>query len=293
MGNKVNTTSPTECIHDILSGNISFRTCTSEEIATHLEIVIFLGANIANGEIEITLKQLPDLVQVYQIIVKMIDDLFSGLVTDLYSHECLKKAFQAIIHLLIIPQISKKVFEQSVVSIIKHLDLNVLEIFSLSFLAFFTGFRHLEDGSTTAGSSKSLNLRATIGNEDTLRQQICLQLEKHDTFSLLFSYLLNTSASRSVISQFPHQIPTAILIFRFLAWILTRSSSLTNQLRTKLRCQLLQHQETLFEFLKHEDRTLSDASVSILNLIFRQEERGTCIALQVRIQLSCSLLRSL
>jgi hypothetical protein len=316
MGNKVNTSSPTECIQDILSGNISFKTCTSEEIATHLNIVIFLCTNIANGEIEITMKQYPDLIQVYHIIIQMMNEILLSdhinINIDSYASQCLQRSLHAITRLLMIPNISKKVFEQSFISILNHLDLNNLNIFSLSFLAFFTGFISLEDNNTSSssssviplasavhgsssrsyrgggggGGSKLLSLRLTaVGVEENLRQLICLQLEKYDIYSLLFSFLLNTSASRSLLhSEFPYQILTAILIFRFLSWILTRTSSSTSQLRTKLRSLLLQHQETLFEFLKHEDRTLSDAAVSIMNIIFRQEERGTCIALQVLVE---------
>jgi hypothetical protein len=272
MGNKVNTISPTECIRDLISGNISFQKCSCEEIATHLDIVIFLGTNIANGEIEITSKQLPDLIQVYGVIIKMIDDLHSSQVLNekLFSKECLKKALNALLRLLVIPQISKKVFENSFFSITNHLEINQVEIFPLAFLTFFNGFRHVE------GPLSQVSLR-TVGPEENIRQQICLQLEKHDLFQIFLTFLLQTSARLSSESQ----VVTSILIFRLLSWILTRTSSSTNQLRIKLRYLLLQHQETLFELLRHDNATLSDASAGIMILLLRQEERGTCVALQV------------
>jgi hypothetical protein len=274
MGNKVNTISPTECIRDLISGNISFEKCSCEEIATHLDIVIFLVTNIANGEIEITTKQLPDLVQVYGVIVKIIDDLYAGHANEnLYSKECLKKALNALLRLLVIPQISRKVFENSFLSITNHFETNEIETFPLAFLTFFNGFRHLEEGPIS-----QLSLRA-VGPEENIRQQICLQFDKFDLFPILLTFLLQTSTHLSSESQ----AITSILIFRLLSWILSRTSSSTNHSRIKLRYLLLQHQETLFELLRHENDTLSDAAVWMIILLLRQEERGTCIALQVEI----------
>lgn len=273
MGNKVNTSSPTECIYDLLSGKISLHTCTTEEIATHFDIVIFLSTNIAIGEIDVTSKQLNDLIQVYGIILKILLDLYQSniMITDSYAIECYKKGLHALIRLLVIPQISKKVYEQSFQSISIHLNTSNNQLFSLGFLAFFNGFRYLEESPSSSLSIKS------GGQEDTLRQQICLQIDKNDIYPTLFSFLLQASINLSSMTH----VTTSLLIIRLVSWILNRTSSVTAQLRIKLRYQILQNQETFFELLRHQSYTLSDAVICLLNIIFKQEERGTCVTLQV------------
>lgn len=273
MGNKATTLSPTESIQDLLSGAISLSNCTCEEIATHLGIVIFLGTHIATGEIEITTKQMKDLIQVYGIILKMIEEINSGVVHDSYSIECLKKALQAIIRLLVIPQISKRTFEQSYLTIVNNFDCNNFEVFSISFVAFFNGFRYLEEKPLEEHS-----LRALGGVEETLRNQICLQLDKIGIFSKLIYFLTQTSA-HSDDDDSPAVI--SILICRFISWILNRASFSLNPLKTKLRQLLLQHQETLYEFIRHKNETLSDATITLLIQLLDQEDRTTCLALQV------------
>lgn len=276
MGNKQDTLSPTECLTDLISGNISFKTCSNEEISTHLDIVNFLILNIAKNEIIITNKQFLDIIQVYNILIKILDDIYNGYVIDNnYIYECIKKTLQIIYKLFLILNLSKKVYENSFQLIIKYFNYNDIEIFSYSFICFFNGLRYLEDE-----PNELISLRL-IGPEENTRIQVSIQLDKLGLFPKLISFLNYTSAQIYHSSQSNHCITTSILIFRYLLWILNRNSTSANPLKTKLRHLLLQQQETLFEFIRHPDETLSDASISILTLILKQEERGTALALQV------------
>ncbi len=268
MGNK-SSVSPTESIQHLLDGNVSFKNCSTEEVATHLGIVVFLAETIATGEIVVTHKELKDLLHVYGVVIGMLDELSDGTVTDSYATNCLKKALHAILRLLVIPQISKKMFEASVASITNHLNTNDFEVFSLSFLSLFLGFRHLDDNPPSTASLSS------VGDEVT-RNSICLILEKAAVFPRLMDFLTQSSARND-----KSLITTSVFIFRFISWILTRVSTSTTNLRTRLRQLLLQRQDTLFELSRHPILILRDASVEIMVLILKHEDRATCVAFQV------------
>ena len=270
MGNQVTSLSPTESIRDLLDGNITLRKCSCAEVATHLSIVVILATHVASGDIVVTKQQSKDLVQVSDVIVKMLDEINTGNIVDPDALYLQEKALHALIRLLVIPQYAKKTFEHSVHAIMKCTNTSSVNVFTLAFVAFFNGFRSIEEESSVMSG-----LRQGM-TEEASRNSVCLQLDKMGIYPRLMHFLTQTSARED-----DNMILTSILIFRFLSWTLTRTSHATNALRFKLRMILLHHQDSLFELTRHKSSSLSDMAVNMIVLLLRLEEPSTCVTLQV------------
>ena len=270
MGNQSTSISPTESIRDLLDGNITLHKCSCEEVATHLSIVVILASHVASGDIVVTKQQNKDLVQAADVIVKMLDDITAGNISDPGILLVQEKALQALIRLFVIPQYAKKTFEHVVHSIMACTNTSSVNVFTLAFVAFFNGFRFIdEESSVISGFRQGMS-------EEASRNSVCLQLDKMGIYPRLMHFLTQTSARED-----DNMILTSILICRFLSYTLTRTSHVTSTLRLKLRMILLQHQDTLFELTRHKSSSLGDMAVNLLVLLLRLEEPTTCLTLQV------------
>lgn len=270
MGNNVATGSPIENI-----GKIDFQGCSEEDINKQVHLVVKVSEKIALSQTMLSKKDLKDITRCGDVMSNLLDDLHSGKIVCISHDELARSSLQAILHLLSIPTFSKKSFQSLVPKIVKFMESSNIQLFTFAILTFLNGFRTVEDDSARIGGLRS-------SNDEPARVNVCIQIDKFGVYSRLVNFLARLTASPDDAMILP-----AVLIFGFLSWVLNRTTNSSNNIRSKIRQILIQHQDTLFELSRHSNDTLSHSALSMLSLLMKQDEKAICIAMQVDMYYFC------
>lgn len=256
MGNKA---SVTLGIQEILrNGRLRYNDRDADNICKKLRMVGELCRGIRNGDLALNNQDTKDFIRLAPVLFGLLDDIRGeSLVPTSQGGACAKLCLQTLLLMYVIPVYTKKTSEGCIASSAKYLDANDTESFSLSFSCIYFSFASMTDESSKAN--------------------VCLLLDRHNGYPRLLDFLNQAR----MLSTLDDVLFISILILQFVSWILRKNMTVLSNLRYKLRQILLQQQETLFDLSRHLNTSLSTAVYRLFAMILQQEDKNTCLVLQV------------